>query len=303
MSKHWYTNGIEEGMFIEGNQPTGWNLGRSKSVINKISQTETGKKIDPEIVKRVAEKHRGKPSGMKGKHQSDEAKAKISKASKGRKQSEEAKQKLSKARKGIKTNFVPKSAFKKGNTPWNKGIKGVYHPTEETKQKTSKSLKGRKRPEEFCLKMKELANSEEIKLKIYKTKKQNHSFNTSSYEDVFYSKLLLIFDSEDIIRQYYDDRYPFNCDFYIKSKDLFIELNLNWTHGEIPFDSSNAECQLKLSTWKQKSITSQFYLNAIDTWTVRDVNKLNILKANNLNYLIAYNQEDMDKILNYLLHI
>ena len=103
----------------------------------------------------------------------------------------------------------------------------MYHPTEETKQKTSKSLKGRKRPEEFCLKMKELANSEEIKLKIYKTKKQNHSFNTSSYEDVFYSKLLLIFDSEDIIRQYYDDRYPFNCDFYIKSKDLFIELNLN----------------------------------------------------------------------------
>ena len=67
MSKHWYTNGIEEGMFIEGNQPTGWNLGRSKSVINKISQTETGKKIDPEIVKRVAEKHKGKPSGMKGK--------------------------------------------------------------------------------------------------------------------------------------------------------------------------------------------------------------------------------------------
>ena len=300
MSKHWYTNGTDEGMFVEGTQPTGWFLGRSKVVIDKISQTETGKIIDEDVKKRIGEKHKGKPSGMKGKHQSEEAKAKISIASKGRAGSEETRQKMSKAKKGVKTNFIPKSAFKKGCKLWNKGVKGLYHHSEETKQKQSKSQKGHKRSEEFCLKMKEIANSNETKLKIYNSKKQNNSFNTSSIENDFYNKLLLIFDAADLIRQYRDERYPFNCDFYIKSKDLFIELNINWTHGGMPFDSNNAECQIQLNKWKQKAVTSKFFQNAINTWTIRDVNKLNISKVNNLNYLIAYNQKDIDEILNYL---
>ena len=30
------------------------------------------------------------------------------------------------------------------------------------------------------------------------------------------------------------DRYPFACDFYISSLDLFIECNYHWTHGGKP---------------------------------------------------------------------
>ncbi len=40
-------------------------------------------------------------------------------------QSEEAKKKISKFHLGKKTNRVPKTAFKTGDTPWNKGKKGI----------------------------------------------------------------------------------------------------------------------------------------------------------------------------------
>jgi group I intron endonuclease len=38
---------------------------------------------------------------------------------------------------------IPNTQFKKGRTPWNKGLKGVYKLSEETRRKISESLKGR----------------------------------------------------------------------------------------------------------------------------------------------------------------
>ncbi len=64
--------------------------------------------------------------------------------------------------------------------------------------------------------------------KINNTKRANGTFNTSKPEDAIYKILLDNFGEEDVIRQYRDEcRYPFNCDFYIRSLDLFIELNLS----------------------------------------------------------------------------
>lgn len=60
----------------------------------------------------------------KGHRMSDEQKQKISSALKGKKKSEEHKRKLSKA-------------------PWNKGKKGIYTLSQETRSKISLSLKGR----------------------------------------------------------------------------------------------------------------------------------------------------------------
>ena len=67
--------------------------------------------------------------------------------------------------------------------------------------------------------------------KQIETKKRAHSFKKSKKEDLYYNYLCNIYGSDDVVRQYSDDRYPFSCDFYIKSKDLFIECNFHWTHG------------------------------------------------------------------------
>lgn len=65
-----------------------------------------------------------------------------------------------------------------------------------------------------------------ISEKAAKTHRKNNSFNNSKPEISLRKILVEIFNENDIITEYSDDpRYPFKCDFYIKSEDLFIELN------------------------------------------------------------------------------
>lgn len=138
------------------------------------------------------------------------------------------------------------------------------------------------------------SNSEQIQSRVYNTKKKNHTFKTSKPEDDFYFYLCDKYGVDDVIRQYNkDSRYPFNCDFYIKSKDLFIELNLTWTHGGMPFDENDEECIRKLIIWKEKSKTSSYYKNAIDVWTRLDAKKINMASQNGLNYVLFYNKREL----------
>ena len=75
--------------------------------------------------------------------------------------------------------------------------------------------------------------------KAEQTKRDNQTFNKSESEEYLYTELLKIFCVEDVYRQYRDNRYPFRCDFYLKPLDMFIEVNLHWTHYTHPF---NATC-------------------------------------------------------------
>lgn len=132
--------------------------------------------------------------------------------------------------------------------------------------------------------------------KVFNTKKKNGTLGTSNDEDMIYQFLIYKFDFDDIIHHYKDKRYPFECDFYIKSLDLFIELNFFWTHGKESFDKNNKQHLQKLNDWKLKSEEINFkqnkkdaYKNAIYIWTINDPLKLQTFKQNNLNYKIFYN--------------
>lgn len=140
---------------------------------------------------------------------------------------------------------------------------------------------------------KDKLNWENILNKRYKTQKKNNSFNISTDEDICYNILLKYFP--DIIRQYKSDKYPYNCDFYIPELDLYIEYNGSWTHGGHPFNENNKDDILLLEKWKNKN--TDYYNNAIYTWTIRDINKRNIAKENNLNYIEFWNLPDVYKWL------
>lgn len=131
---------------------------------------------------------------------------------------------------------------------------------------------------------------ENLKLAIEKskiTKMANKSGKQSKSEDSFYKMLLIIFEKDDIIRQYYDkDRYPFNCDFYIKSKDLFIEYQGHPSHGYCPFNRNNKD---HINYLSKQTLD-------MTTWTHRDVLKLDYAKKSNINLLLVYPRHD-----NYLL--
>ena len=143
------------------------------------------------------------------------------------------------------------------------------------------------------------AQSKEAKEKQYKTKKKNHTLNSSKIELESYE--LLKQKYPDVIHHYKDNnRYPFICDFYIPSLDLFIECQYGQFHHGRPYlgteqdlkdieilkENAKRRCE---ETGKNKSR----YDNELETWTIRDVNKRNIVKQNNLNYIEFWNIEEL----------
>lgn len=138
-------------------------------------------------------------------------------------------------------------------------------------------------------------HTKEINLKRYNTKKKNHTFSTSKIEESFYKFLIEKYGQDDVIRQYKSVEYPFLCDFYVKSLNLYIEINAFWSHGRHPFNPLN-EYDLKLvESWKSKN--TKMYTKAIETWTIRDPKKLKVAKENHLNYLAIYSNNLDDCIL------
>lgn len=124
--------------------------------------------------------------------------------------------------------------------------------------------------------------------KCNESKRQNGTWGTSESEERMYGLLCDAFDKENVVRQHKDSRYPFRCDFYIKSLDLFIELNATWSHGGHWFDSNSINDLSVLAEWQLKSVFSAYYKDAIDVWTVRDVRKLKTARENHLNYLVFW---------------
>lgn len=135
-------------------------------------------------------------------------------------------------------------------------------------------------------------NWKEANIKQIKTKKKNGTIKFSKPENDSY--LILKEKYQDIQQQYISQLYPFHCDFYIPSLDLYIECNYHWTHGGHPFNPTNIDDINKLNHWKEKN--TKFYQSAIKTWTIRDVYKREIAKKNNLKYLEIWNFDDIYKI-------
>ena len=149
-----------------------------------------------------------------------------------------------------------------------------------------------------------ILSSNEIQEKIYNTKLLNNSFNISYQEDVCFD--LLKEKYSDCIRQYKSDLYPFNCDFYIPSLDLYIEYNGSHYHHYHPFDINDDNDINELNRLKEKAENSNAhkngkksqYDNIIYTWTILDLKKRNIAQQNNLNYIEFWNINEVKEWIN-----
>lgn len=138
--------------------------------------------------------------------------------------------------------------------------------------------------------------SPEVRKKIDESKRENHTFNTSKPEEMLYDMLVNKFGEDDVIRQFSSDKYPYNCDFYITSRDMYIELNASWTHDDHFFDENNPDDIAKLNKWHSLSPEHPFYKIAIETWTVRDINKINAAKKHSLNYAVFWDNNLADAL-------
>ena len=133
-------------------------------------------------------------------------------------------------------------------------------------------------------------NEKQIIEKRNNTKRKNNTFNKSKPEDKSY--ILLKEKYPDVIRQYKSELYPFNCDFYIPSLDLYIECNYFWMHGYKPYQGTKEDL-LKLNNWKNHN--TNCYKSAIETWTIRDIKKRNTAKENNLNWIEFFDIKELKK--------
>ena len=142
------------------------------------------------------------------------------------------------------------------------------------------------------------------KQKEYNTKKKNKSFNISKDEFLCYQLLKEQFN--DTIHQFRDlKRYPFNCDFYIPSLDLFIEYQGSEFHGQKPYEGNEEDLQ-KIKLWeergnkicKQENKNNSRYFEMIKTWTIKDPLKRKTAKDNNLNYIEFWNIKEVKEWLN-----
>lgn len=138
------------------------------------------------------------------------------------------------------------------------------------------------------------AQNKEIYQKVIDTKRERNNFNTSIAESTLYDLLCEVFSSDDIETQYKSDKYPFRCDFYIKSRDMYIELNGLWTHNNHWYNESSDSDLEVLRDWIEKSKDSSYYEKAVEVWSKRDVLKRQTAIKNELNYIVFWDSELRD---------
>ena len=126
--------------------------------------------------------------------------------------------------------------------------------------------------------------------KNFQTKLKNGSVTTSKPEERVYALLCQKYGESNIERQWKDDAYPFACDFFLKTSKTYIECNFSWTHGEHFFDETSEEDLKRLEDLKSKK--TDYYDNAIETWTKRDLLKKKTAEDNHLDYKVFWDLKE-----------
>ena len=127
--------------------------------------------------------------------------------------------------------------------------------------------------------------SGEIQLKVQKS-------NKIESENIIYGELIKMFP--EVKRQYKSKEYPFFCDFYIPSLDLYIEYNGFFTHNAHPFDKNNINDIKEAEELYQKGLDKGLYMSAYKVWTQSDPHKVEIARKNKIKLLVFYNMKDVE---------
>ncbi len=188
----------------------------SEETRRKISEANKGKIPSEETLKNL-------DKGRRGRTVTAETRNKLSISNRGQKRSIETRQKMSEA--------------KKGKAPWNKGLKGCYIRSEESKRKASIALKIRGADPEY---RKQLSERTTREWRSGRKKLSPHSVNNrygtpTLYKDIlmrskFESKIALMLDNFGIKWEYELKAFylkELNCvyhpDFYLPEFDIWLE--------------------------------------------------------------------------------
>ena len=112
-------------------------------------------------------------------------------------------------------------------------------------------------------------------------------------EQKLYKLLVKKYGKDDVLVNHKDDiLYPWKVDFYVKSRNLFIEYNGFYTHHDCWYNGkSKTHRDLK---YMLENSDKYGYNKKYKTWIVSDVEKRKTAKRNNLNYVVLWNEQDIE---------
>lgn len=130
---------------------------------------------------------------------------------------------------------------------------------------------------------------------------KSSGYNSSKDEQFIFDKLKEKWP--DTVISYTDDRFVnpetnrhFQADYYIPSKDWFLNLNKAWTHGRRKFNPNDPSCQEDVK-WLE-SQDGEYYKRALKQWTITDPIKREIAKANGLKLIEWFNLDEFNTWFN-----
>ena len=141
--------------------------------------------------------------------------------------------------------------------------------------------------------------NKEIMNKVWQTCKEHMSYATSKEEDNIYKWLLEL--GYNVERSYKSEEYPFNCDFYLKDFNVYIEYNgSQFHHGYAYLGTKEDNEEYERLLLKASDNPKSQYNGIIDTWYFRDPNKRNCALSNNVNLLELYDCKTKESLYNQL---
>lgn len=257
----------------------------------------TSKHLPEEERKRISESLKGKSSWIKGKHHSEESKRKMREGQRRRFANSEERKKLSENHKGqipwIKGKYQSEEAKKKMSKSkkekfalgeirvWNKGKTGMY--SEETRKKLSEATK--KASPETRRKMleswrKKFLSSPEtsMKMKLHRAT-QIFPLKDSKPEKKIQGFLRQI-RIKFLAHKYIDIEHAYQCDIFVPSINLVIEIDGDYWHGNPKLYPANKGLTeriingIKLDTIRTKELQEKGF-KVLRLWE-SDIKKMNL---------------------------
>lgn len=145
---------------------------------------------------------------------------------------------------------------------------------------------------------------DEIKKKITESFRKNKSWKGPTSKQEMTIRDFLEEHFPDLIWQYYSKEYPFRCDFYIPSLNLYIEYNgshYHYTHFFNPNDENDIKRKEDLES-KMTENPHNTYWHMYNTWLNTDVKKRKHVEENNINMVWIWGP-DYNKGLYHILNI
>lgn len=142
-------------------------------------------------------------------------------------------------------------------------------------------------------------DNDEVLAKYYKNKNERKP-DTSKEENTLYELLKQYYPN--IKQHYYNKKHPYNVDFYIPEKDLYIEYQGSGYHHYRPFNPDDNDCIKELNRLKELEQRlgniPNGYSEIIRIWTVKDPEKRQAAKINNINLMEIWRNYNIDNIIN-----